>query len=1109
MAKIFRLHKEGSNTLQDWDNSNRYSTHVIGQIADPNGASAQKEITSIPSPFARMDLVKSAFKEVVNSNNPDGNTIYHKMVSDSLDVGQIFFEIDKYRDDIEIIVWDRQKDLDTLLNSKISGHKSFGETLQMFLTQDAAAFNFNQLQRIYLLNYKIGPSRINIIGATSPATIFFTSANNLGYVSNKIQFGQDKPFDSQYRSLYKRDMEYQKLWYFLQSNIPGFATQFPEVDGYLNLCYQKLGTQDKQIILGTNISDTNFNEINVNVNAGNKVEVLGYSIYSRKINIPRNSDFEILSSHMVNNQKPLVLPVDTFTTKAIYLQEEWDRLNKAPICDSRPLQNRTLPFDGAPYPYLTISDFLEETIIRLPSELNANAFFDGNQSRSNGISYLLPIKSLFFDFFTKEDLCGTLANGQKMFELIPIATGVSVVLRIPIQKGFVIEYHRTYFENNEPKIDATNNDGGLIDHDFTFAIFPNIEFNETTTAHYRFALIPENKAVENYTFTCFKNNQPLPLQLIIRNDNYSKTFKCRIGVLEGSSFDYAQIKISGKHGIVIPKLHKQSGTDQFKFSIDFGTTNTHIEYSVNGSPSKPFDIQNTDQQIHQLLSTTEKTAQYITDFDIIPNLVGDKSVFKFPLRTALSEAKNISWNNPVIPIAHANIPFPYEKRNDYPYNKTITGLKWSNDLNNTKRIKCYIESLFLILRNKVILNNGDLSQTKIVWFYPISMTRHRFNLFKSEWEAAYKKYFSNNINNIIPVTESIAPYEYYKRGFGANANMVNIDIGGGTTDVLISENGDIKHISSFRFAANSIFGNGYGDNNGLKKNGIINQFDAQLEQLISDNLKNDSEIKDIYNNLKQKNDSADLATFFFSLVENEKLGGSINFSEILMKDDSQKMVFVIFYVAIIYHLAQIMKLKTIKMPRYLSFSGNGSKIIQILTTDKKHLEHFTKLIFEKVYGEKYNSNGLTIHEISKTPKEATCKGGIACQVAQDYSQISETKTVLLSAEKSIFIGTETYKSINNDIIEVVGTEASNFIKLIFVLNSEFSFKNNFGVDNTSIEIARKVCFKDLDEFIRTGLSRKKQDVSDDDTIEETLFFYPLNGVLVALADAIYERKINS
>ena len=201
----------------------------------------------------------------------------------------------------------------------------------------------------------------------------------------------------------------------------------------------------------------------------------------------------------------------------------------------------------------------------------------------------------------------------------------------------------------------------------------------------------------------------------------------------------------------------------------------------------------------------------------------------------------------------------------------------------------------------------------------------------------YKKYFSNNINNIIPVTESIAPYEYYKRGFGANANMVNIDIGGGTTDVLISENGDIKHISSFRFAANSIFGNGYGDNNGLKKNGIINQFDAQLEQLISDNLKNDSEIKDIYNNLKQKNDSADLATFFFSLVENEKLGGSINFSEILMKDDSQKMVFVIFYVAIIYHLAQIMKLKTIKMPRYLSFSGNGSKIIQILTTDKKHL----------------------------------------------------------------------------------------------------------------------------------------------------------------------------
>lgn len=90
MAKVLRLHKQGDNTINDWGNSAKYSNQVIDQIVDPNGQSPSREITSIPSPFARMDLVKSAFKIVADSRDLEGDTIYHKMVSDSLDVGQIF-----------------------------------------------------------------------------------------------------------------------------------------------------------------------------------------------------------------------------------------------------------------------------------------------------------------------------------------------------------------------------------------------------------------------------------------------------------------------------------------------------------------------------------------------------------------------------------------------------------------------------------------------------------------------------------------------------------------------------------------------------------------------------------------------------------------------------------------------------------------------------------------------------------------------------------------------------------------------------------------------------------------------------------------------------------
>lgn len=112
MPHIFRLGTQGTtDTANDWQNSvaSPYNQSNIDSIEDPNGASATREITSIPSPFARIDLVKRAFGYVANHRDRyghidlDGSTIYHKMVSDALDIGEIFFNIDKYEGLIEII----------------------------------------------------------------------------------------------------------------------------------------------------------------------------------------------------------------------------------------------------------------------------------------------------------------------------------------------------------------------------------------------------------------------------------------------------------------------------------------------------------------------------------------------------------------------------------------------------------------------------------------------------------------------------------------------------------------------------------------------------------------------------------------------------------------------------------------------------------------------------------------------------------------------------------------------------------------------------------------------------------------------------------------------
>ena len=234
MSKVFRLYKEGTTTYQGWNENAAfpYNSKARDTIEDPDGASAKNEITSIPSPFARIDLVKTAFKEVCrraskNIKELDGNTIFHKMVSDSLDVGEIFFNIDKYKDKIEIITWNPSKAIEALKANENLSHYYVADALEKYLSSDAKTYNFGQLQNVYLLNYTKGPDELNIIGATSPATLFFSGANDLDYVDGIFFANNDKPFDRDFQPLYKREFDYIKAWWTLRKTINGFSDLFP------------------------------------------------------------------------------------------------------------------------------------------------------------------------------------------------------------------------------------------------------------------------------------------------------------------------------------------------------------------------------------------------------------------------------------------------------------------------------------------------------------------------------------------------------------------------------------------------------------------------------------------------------------------------------------------------------------------------------------------------------------------------------------------------------------------------------------------------------------------------------------------------------------------
>ena len=269
MAKVFRIHKIGKDTYTDWCDSNAYGTDVISQIQDPDGAKASKEITSIPSPFARIDLVKTAFKEITYKKELDGNTIYHKMVSDSLDVAEIFFNYENLSGMVEIIEWQRSRDLDAIKDNP----SHIGDTLKTYLVSDAKTYNFDKMDSLYILNY-VGPGRkgiMDIIGATSPTTLFFSSANDLKRISQYIHFGQDCPFDNNYNPLYNRDFEFVKYLFTLRKSYPEFSTDFPEFNEYLDQTFEKLNDQQKNDI--SNIGATPIDTVYETLRFGNTGEV--------------------------------------------------------------------------------------------------------------------------------------------------------------------------------------------------------------------------------------------------------------------------------------------------------------------------------------------------------------------------------------------------------------------------------------------------------------------------------------------------------------------------------------------------------------------------------------------------------------------------------------------------------------------------------------------------------------------------------------------------------------------------------------------------------------------------------------------------------------------
>lgn len=1146
MSKILSYNKKTSG--EGWiPLSNQYNADEIEMIADPNAGLSQQPRTAIPSPFAQMDLVKNAFKRLSMHANLQGEAMDEKLVANALDITQLFFNYTELRNQLHIVEWNRAIELERLKNSP--QHQLLGQTIEMFFHQDQEAFNFDKLDRLYFLVYGN-----QVIGSTSPVTLFMASPN-AKEGTYEIPVEQNVKLFALWRPLYMRDERFVKYVYALFTAYPDLKNRCGEVNSYLIANLPLLPATLQAEILKEIGNPAAMDLANVEkarsfletgfMQLDEGVQVLGVPFYGiRREDVQTAiaaSDFKMQPARSVDDVVPLVLQNHLHATQSDtfkYITGAWDDNTLIKPEDyALPPERRILPATTHQYPWLTDDDFFQPSLIKLDYTLDRDCFFDGNLSKgsrdADDYSFVLPLKSLYFKYFDVKDLWGTI-NGRPRFELQHTVNGsvesVTAILRIPVQKErHFITLQRTYVSahNVDLSYNKKNNHGYFITVPFALSIFPFVRTQGLK--QYNVQLVDRALGMlENFRIdmSFFKNGYRNGMDdgdIVVRDRSLKaeKRVGARYYRLQ-SDFDYINVTLTDDHGnlaaegVLCPRWPEYiQGHEAFTFSVDFGTTNTHVEAMKAGNMPQPLSISSTARE--RLMATSYNGESILYDVimkqEFLPKTIGEN--YGFPQRTVLSECERLDATNvdQIIALGDANIPFIYEKESIGYGNRVVPNLKWSTEMANSKRVKAYLMELALLMRTKVFLENGDIAKTRLVWFYPLSMKVGNVRKLGEMWAKTFTEVFGIPVTdaNLIQMPESVAPYYFYKSSSqfkGAASTVASIDIGGGSSDVVVYESNAQQPtvLTSFRFAANVLFGDGFSDVPHGDTNPMLVKYVDYFKRLFDGDDDKYGELNGILDDITAKRKSEDINAFLFSVINNKVVGGNdvFSYNMRLNEDGQRKIIFIYFFVTLIYYVAKMMKHRHLDMPRSMMFSGTGSKVLDIVGT-QRDLDLIAQAVIERVYQQKYDMDGFSVVMEKKEPKQITCRGAlmqvsdnVGCEHVHRLNRLMDSFDSTVKYNFSM-LSQEVLRyedMANSDVRAAIVEQVRQYNDFFCQLCDDIRVLDRFLVDNHSLQQFKELVNKDLEHHLINGwnfVNKNQEDKNGSDAIEDTLFFYPIIG----------------
>jgi len=1173
-ANNLNYHNDDRN--QGWiDNGNALTSNFEGFNRFINNAGqhvgAKPPKVAIPSPFARFALVEQAFKNyAANQQNCEQKDL--RLISNTLDLLQLIYE----NNNLTILQTNIQNIAEYLQNNNLQqGNVLLGDALKMFSRQENYGFqNNDQQNNAQQNNAQNNDSNFCVfsynnctLGCSSPTSIVLATPNT-DNLNIPIRINGDRQlFSNNYLMLEQRDVEFIKYVYRIVNQFNN--NQIETFKDYLKKVRERVNDVGFQDIFATNegINLSNDEILNWRNNYAvyDNAQSFGGNLYhitqaKAKEHIQNESGLILNCANnngvrYIEGTTPMILsnncPTDLYNYSSNKVR--WNKTQHKVDYDAVRGNNRDeLPLPGTTikYPWLCEDDLLSDVLIQVPYKFDSKNFVSGEVNLDSD-GFFLPLKPDFFKYFSTDFLqqnnlifkVKTKREGQGNQQRT-IIESVEVLLNVPIKAG-IIQLKKTYYAP-DANTDAFNTsrmkkdmaEGYILEYPLALSIFPFVRSNENNI--YRIMLRHEggNKRIALEAKTNGDQNVQFDGQINTRDTSQLYSLK--------NSVDYFIITLShgqiSHHAVCVPKWPQENGNDPqnngdnqqqggtiCNFAFDFGTSNSYIAVMTEHQGDNGNQIgELTDIKLVSTISPDNNNNE--TGFKIlnlgfkqhfIPlNGIGD--IYKFPLSTVLSLPENLNLGQIPDGLKTVNIPFIYGKEDYGADNIIASNFKWYSRQNKNQQQKlanAFIEEMFLLCRAYALAHHADLSQTKMVWTYPLSM-KDPSGMHAYTWQKYYKDYFFQTNDNehlsshVKRISESIAPVLYYtqnNRNRNAEAS-VSIDIGGGTCDVVLnggnqgSRQEQIK-ITSFRFAGDIIF----------NPEGVNASQNKMVQKMYNDfvtNLNLEQYDGNFFNLLKRvctgNSPSSEANSLLFALETLPSLS-YINHVEdksynIKLKQNEEfKIIFIYFYAAIIYYLAILIKKINFPQPATLYFSGMGSKLLNIIG-NAEQLQNLTTTLL-KTFGDFDYNNPINISIEAEKPKKITAEGALTTIMANPQPATQDIIDQFANNQK-VNNATVFYSLVGDINITNSNRNDKDLIKgIIDIIASDFNPK---FVDITKLDFVQNNCSKEsisrlsnlfnnkvlLHTYLQSEINNFPiEDNEENETLKECLFFYPIKNII--------------